>query len=179
MLVAPTRRTPHLAAMRQKPAHERHGLMIGGMVAGHRDEQRGDLLGSEVEMPGGAVDRKQSRARIEMQFGGSGVAVEAAIFEVDVGRAEQFARARAAARTPRATHLEQIGEIVVEQEGQVDAGGPVAMVLDADPLIGGAAPQEQGAHDVDQILLQDDAFAIIDVGIGEIDRQRGIVVAQV
>ena len=179
MLVAPARRTPHLAAMREQPAHERHRLVIGGMVAGDRDEQRGDLLGREVEMIGRAVHRQQGRARIEMQFGRSRLAVEAAIFEADIGGAEQLARAGAAARAPGAAHLEQIGEIIVEQEGQVDAGGPVAMVLDADALIGGAAPQEQRAHDVDQILLQDDALAVIDVGIGEVDRQRGIVVAQV
>ena len=114
-----------------------------------------------------------------MQIGGSRLAVEAVIFEPDVGGAEQLAGAGAAARTPGAAHLEQIGEIIVEQECQVDLCGPVAMVLDGDPLIGGAAPQEDGAHDVDQVLLQDDPVAVVDVGIGEVDRQRGIVVAQV
>ena len=81
------------------------------------------------------------------------------IFERDIGGAEQLAGADAAARALLAAHLEQIGEIVVEQERQIEAGRPVAMVLHADALIGGAAPQEDGAHDVQHVLLQDDAVA--------------------
>ena len=53
------------------------------------------------------------------------------------------------------------------------------MVLQADTLIGRIPPQEHRAHDVQQILLQDDAPLAIDVRVGEIDCQGGIVVAQV
>ena len=53
------------------------------------------------------------------------------------------------------------------------------MVLHADPLIGGAPPQEDRAHDVQHVLAQHDPPLVIDVGIGEIDRERGIVVAQI
>jgi len=31
---------------------------------------------------------------------------------------------------------------------------------------------------MNQVFLQDEALALIDVGIGKVDRQRGIVVAQ-
>ena len=53
------------------------------------------------------------------------------------------------------------------------------MVLQTDPLIGGAAPQEDGADDMQHVLLQYDPAVAIDVGIGEIDRQSRIVVAQI
>ena len=53
------------------------------------------------------------------------------------------------------------------------------MVLHADALIGRAAPEEDRAHDVQQVLLQHQAALAIDVGIGEIDGQGRIVVAQI
>jgi len=92
---------------------------------------------------------------------------------------EQSGGADAAARAPFAAHLEQIGEVVVEQQRQVEARRPVAMVLHADPLIGRSPPQEDRAHDVQHVLRQHDPAAAIDVGIGEIYRQRGIVVTQI
>ena len=109
----------------------------------------------------------------------SRLAVEPVIFEADVGGAEQLARAGAAARPLFAAHLEQIGEIVVEQQRQVEARAAVAMVLHADALIGGAAPQEHRAHDWIMSFCSTMRSLAIDVRIGEIDRQRGIVVAQI
>ena len=114
-----------------------------------------------------------------MQRRGSRRRIQATIFEHDVGRAKQFAGSEAAARTLFAAHLEQIGEVVVEQQGQVECRRPVAVILQTDPLIGGSAPQEDGAHDVQHVLLQDDTAIAIDVGIGEVDGQRRIVIAQV
>ena len=101
------------------------------------------------------------------------------IFEHDIGGAEQLARADAAARPALAAHLEQIGEIIVEQQRQIEARRPVAVILQADALIGGAAPQEDRAHDVQRVLLQHQPAVAVDVGIGEIDGQRRIVVAQI
>ena len=107
------------------------------------------------------------------------LAIEPVIVERNIGRAHELARTDAAARALFAAHLEQIGKVVVEQQRQVEARGLLAVVLHADALIGGAAPQEDRAHDVQHVLLQHDPAASINVGIGEIDRQRRIVVAHV
>ena len=53
------------------------------------------------------------------------------------------------------------------------------MILQADPLIGGSAPQKDRADNVQHVLLQHDALVTIDVGIGEIDRQRRVIIAQI
>src|SRR3982751_2066640 len=53
------------------------------------------------------------------------------------------------------------------------------MILQADPLISRSSPQKYRTHDVQHVLLQHDPAAAIDVWIGEIDRQSGIVVAEV
>src|SRR5207302_1217739 len=103
--------------------------------------------------------------RVEMQAGAALDVVEAAIVEQDVGRSMQPARSETAARPPLAADLEQIGEVVVEQQCQREAGAPVAMVLHADALIGRAAPQEDRAHDMQQVLLQNEAALPVDVRI--------------
>ena len=130
-------------------------------------------------MIGRRIGRKPCRPRIEMQRGGARPAVEPAIFQRHVGRAEQLAGAHAPARPALAAHLEQIGEIIVEQQRQIETRRPVAVVLQADPLVGRAAPQEDRAHDVQHVLLQHHPAIAVDVGIGEVDGQRRIVVAQI
>ena len=180
MLVAPVGRSPHLAAMRQQAAEERHRL--GRRPACCRTPRR--TATSPAAAPA-RNDRSRhcSRSRVGRGSKCSAVcacpAVEPAIFERNVGRPEQLAGADAAARALLAAHLEQIGEIIVEQQRQVEARGRLAVILQADALIGGAAPQEDRAHDVQHVLLQHDAAVAVDVGIGEIDGQRRIVVAQI
>ncbi len=114
-----------------------------------------------------------------MQDGGPFGIIEAAIVEQHVGRPQQPACADAAAPAPFAADFKQIGEVVIEQQRQFKAGAAVAMVLHADALIGGTAPEEDRAHDVQQILLQHEAALAVDVRVGEIDRQGRIVVAQI
>ena len=114
-----------------------------------------------------------------MQGGNADLAVEPAIFEHDIGGAEQPAGADSPARTALAAHLEQIGKIIVEQQRQIETRRQVAVILQADALIGGAAPQEDRAYDVQHVLLQHEPAVAIDVGIGEVDGQRRIVVAQI
>ncbi|MEY9170404.1 hypothetical protein ABIF15_001636 [Bradyrhizobium elkanii] len=130
-------------------------------------------------MIGRRVDRQPRRPWIEMQRGDPRLLVEAAIFQHHVGRAEQFARADATPRPALAAHLEQIGKVVVEQQREIEARGMIAVILQADALIGRAAPQEDRAHDVQRVLRQGQTVVAIDVGIGEVDRQRRIVVAHV
>jgi len=58
--------------------------------------------------------------------------IEPPVFQQDVCRTQQFAGADAPARALFAAHLEQIGEVVVEQQRQLEARRPVAMVLHAE-----------------------------------------------
>ena len=53
------------------------------------------------------------------------------------------------------------------------------MILQGDALVGRAAPQENRAHDVQRVLLQRQPAVAVDVGIGEVDGQRRVIVAQV
>ena len=130
-------------------------------------------------MKGRRVGGEPGRPRLEMQGGNADLTVEPAIFQHDIGGAEQPAGAYSPARPALAAHLEQIGEIIVEQQRQVEARLPVAVILQSDALIGRAAPQENRAHDVQRILLQRQPAVAVHVGIGEVDGQRRIVVAQI
>ena len=56
---------------------------------------------------------------------------------------------------------------------------PVAVIAHAKPLIGGVAPHEDGAQQVQRVLLQDHALICEYVRVGQVDDQRGVVVAQV
>ena len=125
------------------------------------------------------MDGEPCRPRLEVQGGNACLAVEPAIFQHDIGGAEQPAGAHSPARPALATHLEQIGEIIVEQQRQVEARRPVAVILQRDALVGRAAPQENRTHDVQRVLLQRQPAVAVHVGIGEIDGQRRIIVAQI
>ena len=150
---------------------KRAGFSATGRLQDTATNSDFDLMRVEFELPGRGIHRQLRRARVEMQARGALGVIETAVVEQHVGRSQQPARADAAARAPFAADLEQIGEIVVEQQRQREAGRAVAVVLHADALIGGAAPQEDRAHDVQQVLLQHEAALPVDVRIGEIDGQ--------
>ena len=130
-------------------------------------------------MPGGGIDRQPRRPRFEVQDGEPPLTVKPPIIQNDIGRPGQLAGADAALWPPLAAHLEEIGEIIVERQRQIEVRRIIAVVLQTDPLIGRASPQEDRPHDVQRVLAQHDAAIAVDVGIGEIDGQRRIVVAQV
>ncbi len=93
--------------------------------------------------------------------------------------AAQLRRLRAAAFAMGAADLEKIGEVVREQNRQPHIDRPIAVIAHAKPLIGGVLPQEDGAQDMHGVLFQDDVLIGNQVGIGQIDGQCGIIVAQV
>jgi hypothetical protein len=55
----------------------------------------------------------------------------------------------------------------------------ISVIADAEPLIGDATPEVDRSDDMHRIFLQDEAILEVDVGIGEVDCQQGVVVAQV
>ena len=104
-----------------------------------------------------------------MQGGNAGLTVEPGVFQHDIGGTEQAAGAHSPARPALAAHLEQIGEIIIEQQREIEARLPVAVILQGDALVGRAAPQKDRAHDVQRVLLQRQPAVAVDVGIGQID----------
>src|SRR6516225_10736693 len=106
----------------------------------------------KIKVPGCGIDGKTRRARLEVQRRAPRHIVEPPVVEQHVDRALQLARADAPARTLFPAYLEQVGEIIVEQQRQIEARPAVAMVLQSDPLIRRAAPQENRAHDMQEIL---------------------------
>src|ERR1700731_4618306 len=124
--------------MREKTAKERDRLWRDRLVAGCYNEQRALLLWRQIEMIGRRVYRQPRRTGIELKRGIADPAVDPGIVEHNVGGTEQFAGADAPARTTLASHLEQIGEVIVEQQRQIEARRIFAVILHANALIGRA-----------------------------------------
>src|SRR3984885_4361768 len=105
----------------------------------------------EVQMIRRRVRGKPRRPWIELKSCGAGAAVKTGIFEQHVGRAEQLAGADTAAGAAFAPHLEQIGEIVAEQQSEIETGGVLTVILHTDALVGRAAPEKDRSHNVQHI----------------------------
>src|SRR5689334_237710 len=115
-----------------------------------------------------------------MQRRQAGHIVEPLVLERDVRRPKQASRADATTLPFLAANLEEVGKIVVEQQGDVEAGVPIAVILQADTLVGSTPPQKDRAHDVQHILFQHETtLVVVDVGIAQVDGQRRIVVTQI
>src|SRR6201999_134064 len=95
------------------------------------------------------------------------------------GGTKQFTGGNATPRASFAAHFEQIGEVVIEQQRQIEARRKLSVILHADSLVTRSAPQKDGADDVQHVLLQYNSAVAIDVGIGQVDLQCRIVIAQI
>ncbi len=129
------------------------------------------------------VDRGAGRQpvwrRVEGQRGAPHLVVEPAVVQQRLVGAAQIGRRGAAMFAVRATDLEQVGKVVLEQDRKLQVDRAIPIVAHAEPLIGGAAPQENRAQDMHRVLLQHHALVGHQVGIGQVDREGGIVVAQI
>jgi len=109
-------------------------------------------LGGQFEMIVRRVDRKPRRLWVEMQRGDARLIVESFVFKHDISRSKHLARADAPALAPLAAHLEQIGEVVVEQPAS-DRSSPAGRHDFATRCAGRRnAPQKYRTHDVQRIL---------------------------
>ena len=102
---------------------------------------------------------KSVRRRIEGQRGAAQFVVEAVIVQQHLVVAAQLARCGAAALAARAAHLEKIGKVVGEQNRRAATSiGAIAVIAQAEPLIGRVAPEKDRAQNMQRVLLQDDAL---------------------
>ena len=169
-----------VAMRRKQSAQERQRLVLDGLAAADQQKDRHRFMRPENQ----AIDRgglgELVRSRIEGQRRAPPRIVEALVAQQNLVRVgDQAARCRAAPCAALAADLEQIGEIIVEAQRERDLDRLEAVVAHRDALIGRAAPQEDRARDMDDVLLQHDVLAGVDIGIGEIDREQGVVVAHI
>ena len=173
------RHRAQIAVDRAQPAQERHRLRRFRRAAADGAANRRELLRRNAEAIGHRRRGELARGRIEAQDRLPQLGVEALIAQHGGGGARHLAVDGAAALAPQAADLEQVGEVAVEQHGQAQIDRTFAVVLDRQPLIGRVAPEKNRAHDVQGVLRQHQVIVEIHVGIGQIDRQQRVVVAQV
>ena len=95
-----------------------------------------------------------------------------------VRRCDLF-RSRAAPGAAHAAHFEQIREIVAKRQREIDLDRTLTVIAQRDPLVRCLMPQENGAHDVNRVFRQQQVVLKIDVRIGQIDREKHVVIAGV
>ena len=147
-------------------------------IATNLDEHRGPGIRIEVELEDGAVGLKLRRRGIEAQPGLPSVAVEAGVGErrgiaLDPGRVK--CATALASHTP---HLEQVGEIRRELEVEPDALAAVVEVPDGKTLEAGRIPHELGSAHVHQVMAEHEPTALVDIRIGQVAGQGGVVVPE-
>ena len=85
----------------------------------------------------------------------------------------------ASPRALQAAHLEQVCEIAGEVERQRDIDLAVGVVLQSKPMINRTSPDKQRANDMQHILRQDEIAIEVNIRVGQVDGQDGIVVADI
>ncbi len=150
-------------------------LRLALALADHRDEQRTALERLEFEEKHRAILFDRGRRCPKLQSRRARQTVETRIIEFNAGRGAR--KADRAARFPhRSAHFEEIAEIGAKTEIDAKAPPAVGEVAKTYSLVEHALPEEFGAFDADRIARQHDRAIDVNVGIGEVDRQRDIVV---
>ena len=114
------RRNARLASRRQTKNRSGRRLTIDLPVALDRKEQRDPLAGFEDEIVRGLLGRDLIWLRRELEDGLAAHPVKTEIGEHHGAAAAKVDRALAAPGSTMAAHLEQIGKVALEREGQAD-----------------------------------------------------------
>src|SRR5262249_5917497 len=85
----------------------------------------------------------------------------------------------ATTRAAQATDFENVGKVAGEIKRQFETDRAVAVILYGQSLVGGLVPDKGRAHDVHRVFLQHDSATGVDIRVGEISTQGGIVVAHI
>ena len=168
-----------IAVDRAQSPQQRHRLGRFRRAAADGAANRCELFRRNAQAIGHRRRGEFARGRIEAQDRLPQSSVETLIAQHGGGGAHHLTIDGAAVLPPQAADLEQVGEVAVEQHGQAQIDRSFAMVLDRQPLICRVAPEKNRAHDVQGVLRQHEMLVEIHVGIGQIDRQQRVVVAQV
>ena len=132
---------------------------------------------AELQVPAGGTRGQRSGRRVEMKGRAALDPVEAGIGEADAAIVEPRGAHRAATRPLLAAHLEQVGEVGAERDLERNGRRQRTEAPQPETLVAGAVAQELEPAEIEAVALQPDpALGIVEVGIGEIDDQRAIVV---
>ena len=147
-------------------------------VAGDLDKDQAAGAWLDVELEHGAMLVQHLGRRVEAKAGAAALAVQSDIGQGDSVRLE----GRRLLLTPmvavHAAGLEQVAEIGGKQQLDADVLWRIGEAADRQPLVARAVPKEARAADVEQIVLQHQPALLVEVRVGEIAGELGIVVAQ-
>src|SRR5674476_1061433 len=102
------------------------------------------------------------RRRVEQEHRAPPIAIPARVIQRDPGLAANLRGRGAAALAAQSSHLEKVGEVAGEGQRKPDVERAVVVVLHAQALISGAAPEKKRAHDVQHVLRQHELLIDID-----------------
>ena len=162
----------------QALAERQGGVLLAAAFASHRHIDRTRCVRRQGKGVGGGAARQLFRRRVEPDRGAPANIVETVVVHGHRAGADRHVRA-AATRTAQAAHFEQVGKVAGKGERKLHVEGQVAVVLQAQPLIGGAVQQKKRAHDVQRVFRLHQLAVEVDVRVGQIDGEDGIVVAHV
>jgi len=172
------RRLAQPATRGAQRAQERRRTRLRFITAGG-EEDRTCFAGGQAEIVDSAAGRQPIRRRIESQRRAPQLAVETMIVQQRLVSSAQLRVRGTAAFTPRSAYLKQIGEVIGEHDRQAHVDRLIGVIAYPDSLIGGVAPKENRTQDMHPVLFHDDMLIGNDVRIGQIDDERGIVIAQI
>src|SRR5262249_12560766 len=153
-----------LAVGRSQSAQERHWLRRGGNAAAHCQEHCLRPLRRQMDDIAGARLRQLGRLRIEIQRALAPLAIETGIRQDSCVRPAGVIDATVLAAM-QAAHLEKVGKIAIEHDGELQIDRIVAVIADREPLMGGVVPEKNGAHEMQGVLGQDKPLVEIDIGL--------------
>ena len=133
----------------------------------------------EIDIPARIAVAELGRRGIEVQPRNAGHLVEPDVAKFEFAIAPPVDAARAAVRAPGAANFEQVGEIGVERDFHRDRPPDRAVAAQPDSLERRAVAQEFEARQMHRLALEPHlALGREQIGVGQIDHHRAIVVEQ-
>src|SRR5580692_3827126 len=118
------------------------------------------------------------RRRLEHDTRVPPLAVETEVDEIRSIALDKSARG-AAPRALGSPDLENVGEIAVESDRKEEPDPIGAEISDDKAVKQGGTPNEHRPRHMEQVLPQDNALVVVDVGIGEIDAEDAVVIREI
>src|SRR5580700_1828521 len=147
-------------------------------IAGNRTVERNRPARLKIELERSERRRQMGRRRLEHDTRAPPLAVETEVDEIRSIALDKGARG-AAPRALDSPDLENVGEIAVESDRK-EKPDPIGAEISHDKTVKqGGPPNEHRPCHMQQVLLQDNALVVVDVGIGEIDAEDAAVVGEV
>jgi hypothetical protein len=173
------RRDAQVAPGREEAAQEPRRHFVRRLIAAGGEEHGPLFIRLKRDLVGCRVGADVGRRGIEHDRGPARLLVQPEISHHHGVRAGYAAVHYPSARAAHTADFENIGEIAAEIDGRPDRHGCLAIVFERETLIGCVVPNEDVTGYVNRVLLQDQLAIGENVGIGQLDGQERIVVADI